>query len=88
MLLIAVVCALLAALQGAATAGKADVLAAEASCRPAPGGRPASICSFTVTVRHADGGWEHYANRWDVVGPDGEGFEGKGFMQALAESRS
>lgn len=27
--------------------------------------------NFDVTVRHADTGWEHYANRWDVVGPDG-----------------
>jgi len=26
---------------------------------------------FDVTVRHADEGWEHYADRWDVVGPDG-----------------
>ncbi len=27
--------------------------------------------NFDVTVRHSDAGWEHYANRWDVVGPDG-----------------
>lgn len=27
--------------------------------------------NFDVTVRHADAGWDHYANRWDVVGPDG-----------------
>ncbi|MEM9028882.1 MAG: hypothetical protein AAGC70_10985 [Pseudomonadota bacterium] len=26
---------------------------------------------FDVTVRHADTGWSHYADRWDVVGPDG-----------------
>ncbi len=26
---------------------------------------------FDVTVRHADEGWEHYADRWQVVGPDG-----------------
>jgi len=26
---------------------------------------------FDVTVRHADEGWDHYADRWDVVGPDG-----------------
>jgi hypothetical protein len=26
---------------------------------------------FTVTLLHADEGWDHYANRWDVVGPDG-----------------
>ena len=26
---------------------------------------------FQVTVRHADQGWDHYADRWDVVAPDG-----------------
>lgn len=25
-----------------------------------------------ATVLHADTGWDHYANRWDVLGPDGE----------------
>ena len=29
------------------------------------------IYSFSVTVRHADTGWDHYANKWDVMGPDG-----------------
>ena len=24
-----------------------------------------------VTLRHADTGWDHYANRWEVIGPDG-----------------
>jgi hypothetical protein len=27
--------------------------------------------SFSVTVRHADEGWDHYVNKWDVVAPDG-----------------
>jgi hypothetical protein len=27
--------------------------------------------TFDVTVRHADAGWEHYADRWEVVGLDG-----------------
>ena len=26
---------------------------------------------FDVTLRHGDTGWDHYANQWDVVGPDG-----------------
>ena len=26
---------------------------------------------FSVTLLHEDEGWDHYANRWDVVGPDG-----------------
>ena len=24
-----------------------------------------------VTVRHADEGWKHYADKWDVMAPDG-----------------
>jgi hypothetical protein len=64
-------CIALLCLPGVAFAGPADVVAAEATCRPAPGRRAASICSFDVSVRHADAGWDHYANRWDVVGPDG-----------------
>ena len=26
---------------------------------------------FDVTLAHADTGWDHYADRWDVVAPDG-----------------
>lgn len=26
---------------------------------------------FSVTLKHADTGWDHYANRWEVVGKDG-----------------
>lgn len=26
---------------------------------------------FEVTVVHNDEGWDHYANKWDVVAPDG-----------------
>ncbi len=26
---------------------------------------------FSVTVKHADTGWEHYADAWEVVGEDG-----------------
>lgn len=25
---------------------------------------------FDVTLRHADSGWDHYANRWEVLDPD------------------
>ena len=25
---------------------------------------------FDVTVVHSDDGWDHYADKWDVVGPD------------------
>ena len=29
---------------------------------------------FDVTLEHADTGWDHYANKWDVVAPDGKVF--------------
>ena len=31
-----------------------------------------SECTFNVTIRHNDSGWDHYANRWEVLTPDGE----------------
>lgn len=58
-------------LPAVALAGQADVLDARVACRPAPGHRPASICQFTVTMKHADTGWDHYANRFEIVGPEG-----------------
>ena len=30
-----------------------------------------NIFDFDVTLRHADEGWKHYADKWDVVTPDG-----------------
>ena len=27
---------------------------------------------FDVTLHHADAGWDHYADRWDVLTPAGE----------------
>ncbi len=49
-----------------AQAGEADVVAAEAY--PEGNGK----WRFSVTVRHDDEGWDHYADRWDVLTPDGE----------------
>ncbi len=54
--------ALVAAAAGAG-AGEADVVAARAAC--------AATCRFVVTVRHADTGWDHYADRFEVLDPDG-----------------
>ena len=31
-----------------------------------------SGCDFHVTVLHADEGWDHYANRWEVLTAGGE----------------
>ena len=49
----------------AAVAGEADVEAAEAI--PKGNGR----YRIRVTVRHADTGWEHYADRFEIL--DGQG---------------
>jgi hypothetical protein len=50
---------------GGTIAGEADVVDASAQ-RTAE-----NTYTFSVTVRHADVGWEHYADRWQVLGPDG-----------------
>ena len=47
-------------------AGKADVLEAQAACSGN------LVCQFTVTVQHADEGWEHYADRWEVLSMKGQ----------------
>ena len=57
--------ALLCLPPAAAEAGEADVV--EATARKAGAGS----WSFDVTVRHADTGWDHYADAWDVLAPDG-----------------
>jgi hypothetical protein len=48
-----------------ALAGEADVVDVEVTKQG--DGR----FRFDVTVRHADEGWDHYADRWEVRGPDG-----------------
>ena len=55
---------LVALMAGPGHAGLADVVSASADCA-------ASVCRFVVTVRHDDEGWNHYANAWEVVAPDG-----------------
>ena len=48
-----------------AIAGEADVIAVDTH-RSSDG-----TYRFNVTLRHLDTGWEHYADRWDIVAPDG-----------------
>lgn len=48
-----------------ALAGEADVLDVEVT----PGADGA--WRFDVTVQHADTGWDHYADAWEVLAPDG-----------------
>ena len=49
----------------AANAGEADVI--EVEVRRIGG----DTYKFDVTVRHADEGWEHFENKWEVTAPDG-----------------
>jgi len=50
---------------GLVWAGEAEVVDAKAT-RGADG-----AYRFDVTLRHADEGWDHYADAWDVLAPDG-----------------
>lgn len=53
-------------LAGVTNAGQANVLKAEIERQD--DGR----FSITATLRHADTGWGHYADRWEVIGPQGQ----------------
>jgi hypothetical protein len=47
-----------------ALAGPAEVVDVRAE-------RQGEAWTFHVTVRHADEGWDHYADGWTVLAPDG-----------------
>jgi hypothetical protein len=51
---------------GAGIAGEADVLNAKAV--PVEG----TLWQIEATVSHADEGWDHYANAFEVLDPDGK----------------
>jgi len=55
-----------ALLAESASAGGADVVAARVFCDAPP------RCRFDVTIRHTDEGWHHYADRFEVLAPDGD----------------
>jgi hypothetical protein len=46
-------------------AGEADVLNVEVTKMNK------STYQFSVTISHNDEGWDHYANKWDIMAPDG-----------------
>lgn len=48
-----------------AHAGEADIVRVEAI----KGG--SNEYQFKVTVLHKDEGWKHYADKWDILAPDG-----------------
>lgn len=58
--------ALITGAPAVAPAGEADVVGAEVV--PEGGG----TWRFHVTVAHGDTGWDHYADKWEVLGPAGQ----------------
>jgi hypothetical protein len=44
-------------------AGTTDVVKVRVQCT--------HVCTFSVTLKHADTGWDHYADKWEVLAPDG-----------------
>ena len=63
--LLIVALGLIAALPAMVFSGEADVTGVEV--RQTDRG----IYHLNVTVRHDDTGWDHYADQWEVVAPDG-----------------
>jgi hypothetical protein len=47
-------------------AGEADVVQVKVSTSGE------STYRFDVTVQHGDTGWDHYADQWEIVAPDGK----------------
>lgn len=47
-----------------AMAGDVEIVGVEAT-------RSGDAWRFSVTLKHADEGWDHYANLWQVIAPDG-----------------
>ncbi|RTE66521.1 hypothetical protein EH243_07410 [Amphritea opalescens] len=61
-----VVFSCLSLLSSPSMSGEADVIAVKV--QPQAGHR----YDFSVTVNHADSGWDHYANRWEILDGDGK----------------
>ena len=51
-------------LSSAAFANEVRIVDVRAEC--------SGSCTFSVTLEHADTGWDHYANLWEVVTLEGE----------------
>ncbi|MEL6360859.1 MAG: hypothetical protein AAFR21_07205 [Pseudomonadota bacterium] len=57
--------AILSVIASTAQAGGADVLAVDAKRQRG------DLWRFSVTVEHEDEGWDHYADKWEVLDADG-----------------
>lgn len=60
-----VICGFLIMASSPVLAGKADVIDVKVV------NVDADVYRFSVTVRHDDSGWDHYADRWDVLDMEG-----------------
>ena len=49
----------------------APALAGEAEIVDAAATKSGETWTFRVTLAHGDTGWDHYADAWRVIGPDG-----------------
>ena len=49
----------------------APALAGDVEITDATAEKSGDAWRFSVTLLHADTGWDHYADAWRVVGPDG-----------------
>ena len=66
LVLIGLVGTVVLASSGDALAGKASVVNAKATAQGN------NTYSFSATVSHADTGWMHYANKFEILSPDGK----------------
>jgi len=48
---------------GSVLSGEVEIVKVDVVC--------SSSCTFSVTLKHGDEGWDHYANQWDVMMMDG-----------------
>lgn len=62
---VAMIAMSLAVLPTIASAGEADIVKVTAHKTGA------DTYAFDVSVKHGDTGWKHYADKWDIVAPDG-----------------
>ena len=60
---LAILLMVLSAASGVVWAGDADVVAVEIVKTST------DTFNLSVTVKHDDSGWKHYADKWDVTGP-------------------
>lgn len=62
--IIAILFSLAAFYHSAAITADVEVISAKATCE--------KTCQFSVTLRHVDTGWQHFANRWEVLDENGK----------------